>query len=523
MVLVLTTVLAAAAAIDSRHRCGACLALEQSSSCSDGASSDLCSDAGLLRAAQSGCIASGACERPQEEDAAGASETVQLRVAKGLGTRHYNTLRVSVITAAKDKPPVAFDYSSPFAHRWKQFAVHSSILSVVPGTPTPLNLGGGSNATLLLPKQGDGVAGVLIADPCVRFASVTSLVECNYAEKFKTRERTPKLLNAFIRHADTAFWGVLGDNWYDRDGTTTKKIYAQLELSVLAKPMITVAGNHDYWILASPKTAMRDFDQFGNGHLQFYAQDTLAARGALPGTPTAPFNLSVDPSRGAKSFFGSGNLPAVDNSVFYHQMGNLGLVGFSGAYELDEVLPRMAEACAWLPKQTGLKVAILVGHWDKPNDGASNDSYVPGMYEHVRTLPGCRELDQARRLKFIMGHTHCNVAHPHGHNETGFMVAGQGMSDTGYPGGGCRNYGIPVVDSTGGRLRMWYFPVADLDRPAPPPPEDEGGAHAEPPDAANEGASSGFDRYDEVHACVDAHGWRACTHLATLWLNQSLS
>ena len=38
------------------------------------------------------------------------------------------------------------------------------------------------------------------------------------AEKFKTAARTPALLNAFVDSEDTDYWGVLGDNWYDRTG-----------------------------------------------------------------------------------------------------------------------------------------------------------------------------------------------------------------------------------------------------------------------------------------------------------------
>ena len=71
------------------------------------------------------------------------------------------------------------------------------------------------------------------------------------------------------------------------------------------------------------------------------------------------------------------------------------------------------------------------------------------MYEHVRSLPGCDGFDAKRRLKFVTGHTHCNVPHPHGHNGTGFMVAGQGMEDPhclDTPDGS--RYGVPVFDST---------------------------------------------------------------------------
>ena len=35
---------------------------------------------------------------------------VQLRVSKGLGSRSYNTLRISVVTGARDAPPSGFDF-----------------------------------------------------------------------------------------------------------------------------------------------------------------------------------------------------------------------------------------------------------------------------------------------------------------------------------------------------------------------------------------------------------------------------
>jgi hypothetical protein len=45
----------------------------------------------------------------------------------------------------------------------------------------------------------------------------------------------------------------------------------------------------------------------------------------------------------------------------------------------------------------------------------------------MKEMKGCKALDSKGMLKFFMGHTHCNVPHPHGHLNTGFMVAGQGM------------------------------------------------------------------------------------------------
>jgi hypothetical protein len=433
---------------------------------------------------------------------------VQLRVAKGLGTRPYGTLRVSVITKAADAPPAHFDfdYSEPFAHRWKQFALHSSLVSV---TGSSLNLTLGNTTTAIgLPPQGAGVAGVLIADPCTRIGSLTSLGGCRYAEKFKTKDRTPALLNAFVGDAATSFWGILGDNWYDRTGDLTEKIYDKLSLSTLAKPFVTVPGNHDYWIL-EPALAERKKDQFANGFMQYYAMDTLAARRASPGASgdaARPFNTSIDPSD-------NGSLPDLDNSLWYQQFGNLGMIGFSCAYDLQPIVARLSEACAWLPTQPGLEVAVLMGHWDTKNMGASADTMTPGIYEHARTLPGCKELDAKRRLKFVMGHTHCNIPHPHGYNDTGFMVAGQGME-------GCGNYGVPVIDSTGGRLRMWYFKVVTTlgFDPQLAFATAERAAQTAPLSAPVE------DTYDDLMACLQAHGsWRNCTSFAELWLDQPIA
>lgn len=148
----------------------------------------------------------------------------------------------------------------------------------------------------------------------------------------------------------------------------------------------------------------------------------------------------------------------------------------------------MTEACAWLPTQPGLELAVLLGHWDKSGLGAANKTAVPGLYDHVKGLPGCTELDAKKQLKFVMGHTHCNVPHPHGHVDTGFMVAGMGME-------GCGNYGIPVLDTTGGKVRLWHFLVV---------------------------AKDNTDTYDAVHDCVSEKGWRQCTHLAESWLDQAL-
>ena len=108
------------------------------------------------------------------------------------------------------------------------------------------------------------------------------------------------------------FWS--SDNFYDRTGETTKKIFGQLSLATKAKPLLTVAGNHDYWVLGGPGVGTTE-DQFANGHMQYYGQDTKASEGVSPastGAAATPLNFSSDPHAGHVIL--GGNLPAIENS-----------------------------------------------------------------------------------------------------------------------------------------------------------------------------------------------------------------
>ena len=330
---------------------------------------------------------------------------VQLRVSKGLGTRPYNTVRVSVITYHNATPPADFDYSEPFRHRWPQT---SALLTVYRPRRRPCSAAVAQRDD---PAAADGQWRRGRAHRrLVRALLVDHLGHRVQIRREAATERTPALLNAFVggQGNNTDYWGILGDNFYDRTGETTHKIFEQLTLDTLSKPLVTVAGNHDYWIL-SPSVTLQGYDQYSNGFLQYYPMDTIAAKHAMPGVkgPTAtPFNFSVDPDREERV---EDRLPMIDNSIFYQQIGNVALIGFSGAYELNPILSRLREACHWLGSSKGIDVAVLLGHWDVGGLGADGDTATPGMYDHAKTLPGCAGFDQRKRLKFVMGHTHCNI------------------------------------------------------------------------------------------------------------------
>eukprot|EP00937_MAST-01D_sp_MAST-1D-sp2_P006156 g6156.t1 len=460
------------------------------------------------RALLSTCVAAGFCAAPAADadaDAdAGGGGAIEVRVTPAHGTKEYGLVRVSVVSNGTLPAGVdagAFDYSAPFKYKWTGNTLLSKMVALAPASgaggngsgsgfaaQVPLGTGPAAAAVAVsLPAQGAGVSGLLLGDPCVSKGSITSLVACQYAGKFQTLTRTPALINAIMAGGGTDFWALLGDNFYDKTGEVTAEMFARFSADTKASLMLTVPGNHDYWVLGAPAAGTKG-DQYANGHMQWYAQDTKASAALQPGDAGAPFDFSSDPGKGHP--LRGGNLPAIENSFHYHQVGNLGVVAYSGAYALEDTRPLMAEACAWLgARGPTLQVAMIVGHWDVDGLGCSADMAGPAFYDEMKVLPGCDALDSKGMLKFFMGHTHCNVPHPHGKTDTGFMVAGQGME-------GCGNYGMPIVDTTGGRVRVWHFEIV---------------------------SKEGTDSYDDTYACLQQKGWRGCTDHADLWLDQPIN
>ena len=474
---------------EKKYACGVCRAVLDGEPCEKFDSCHLihaqsvrpsCEDAGFC-----------AVPAPYDADAAplpNAAAFPDIRVTPVFGTKDYNQVRISAITSAERpatwdtaKSAEIFDYNEVFRYKWTKNKLHTKLIRVTPGNDTYAI--GNVSVPITLPAQGDGVSGVIFADPCVKGASITADVACTYASKFKTLTRTPALLNVLAPATD--FWGILGDNFYDKTGKVTGVMFDKISFEAKSKLMVTVPGNHDYWVLGGPDAGTKS-DQYANGHMQWYAQDAKSAQHVGTGNKSAPFDFSSDPS--THHPLRGGNLPAITNAFHYHQIGNLGVVGYSGAYTLGETKPYMKEACAWLGAQQGMDVAMIVGHWDTDGLGCDKTMAGPMFYEEMKVLPGCDALDKKNMLKFFMGHTHCNIPHPHGKVDTGFMVAGQGM-------GGCGNYGMPILDTTGGRIKVYHFGIVDKD---------------------------GTDHYDDTMKCLESKGWRACTDLAELWLDQAL-
>lgn len=397
------------------------------------------------------------------------------RVAKSLGPKG-EMVRITAITESISPPMHDFyDYNEAFVGTYEKenLFLHTAVKNISDG---PFHVAPGVEVDVKFPKSDDtGIAGVLIGDPCYQSThSKIALVGCFFSWIHNTYWNTPKLLNAFVPQMD--FWSLMGDNWYDQTGYVTKEINEQFSHKLKSVPFLSVPGNHDFWLIGKPLDYLSnyDFDQRGSGFMQYYGQDTIAARDVMPGSYEAPYNFTAQ---------GPWKLPPVESFFFYHRMGNTGIMGFSGAHTWNETKPYFDEACNWFQEQKGIRVILLLGHWDINNMGSSIYMDTPDVYALIAKYTTCAPMK--RMIKFVMGHTHCNEPHPHGYTNIGFMVAGQGMV-------GCGNYGVPIFDTTEGRVRFYYFPIQR--------------GHTE-----------------DLIRCVNAEsGWRQCTHLAEMWLDEPL-
>jgi len=342
---------------------------------------------------------------------------------------------------------------------------------VVPGQKTHFSISG-KDVDILLPEENAGTRGVIIADPCFQ----SQWIVCVYAQKFQMYNHTLELLNAINANDDISYWQILGDNFYDQVGDASSDWFSGLTDASKSKMFATVPGNHDFWVNSAPKLYVPN-DQLGNGFMQFYGQDTVAA------TATSPFDFSADPDGVNK---GSENLPPASNFFFYNKVGNTAFIGYSGAHTFDSMTTYFDDACTWAA-ESNPDVLLILGHWNSDGDGCESEATVPLIYQEISNLASCAPVKD--KIRYFMGHKHCNMVTE---KDVGFMVGAQGMSDATGCGG---NYGIPIVDTTGGTFKVYYFPIAQ----------------------ANE-----YDNFDTMLSCFKTNGVSGCYHLATLWAETTL-
>jgi len=403
------------------------------------------------------------------------------RVTPVFGAKGYPYVRVSLVTeddqhrAITTTPQDLFTYSSGFRFRWTNKHLQSGLLPVTPGEVKSITVADVA-FDILLPREGSGVRGVILADPC--FSG--SYVGCTYGSKLQTFERITGFINAASELPPSKggidFWMILGDNFYDRDGHETSQFFNALTAKAKSKIFAATPGNHDYWAAGSALISSKKKDQFANGFMQYYAMDTVASRN--DSVKFIDFENSPDKGGPCKL---KKNVPKQENFQSYFKIGNLGFISYSAIYPDEEQRPFLEEACHWLGGQSEVSTAFIIGHWNNGNLGAARGMSVPNVRSKVNMLEGCNKFGD--NLKYFMGHTHCNEVTETG---VGFMVAGMGME-------GCGNFGVPVVDSTSDKTEVFYYPIQDA-----------------------EDASKG-DKYNVTVSCFEENGVGGCISLADKW------
>ena len=164
-----------------------------------------------------------------------------IRVSKAYGSKGYDKVRISVISNETVSSSI-FSYSKPFKYRWKDKILNTGIVSVTPGQVNNFVING-ETISLRIPDAGEGVRGIIIADPCFQ----SQWVNCLYKDTFQTFARMTSILNAVHQFSDTDFWMILGDNFYDQTGVPTSSWFDALSQGTKTRLMASFPGNHDYW------------------------------------------------------------------------------------------------------------------------------------------------------------------------------------------------------------------------------------------------------------------------------------
>jgi hypothetical protein len=264
------------------------------------------------KSARANCEFVNICQPDTTPSAAGE---IDIRVVKAMGSQGYDKVRISVVSN-RTVDSSLFTYKSQFKYRWTDKYLSTGLVSVTPGVKTNFKIAG-QEVDILVPKQGAGTRGVIIADPCF----TSEWIVCVYSKAFDMFDHSLELLNAINAHDDVSYWQILGDNFYDQQGAASSSWFAGLTSQSKSKMFAAVPGNHDFWVNSAPKLYVPK-DQLGNGFMQFYAQDTIAA------SASSPFDFANNPDKETDDRNEAAeNLPTASNYFFYNQVGNTAFIG----------------------------------------------------------------------------------------------------------------------------------------------------------------------------------------------------
>ena len=411
-----------------------------------------------------------------------AGSQKDIRVTPALGREPYGKVRLSKITMETDQrqPISQLDYDQQFKYRWTDRHIQTGLVNVTPGAKNNFDLGD-VNVTVRFPaKDTVKMQGLVYADPCY----VGKFLWCDFGEKFQIFDRLSTLTDLVIEKDNADWWGVIGDNFYDRDGSLAPPFFMSLSLKTKGTPFITNIGNHDFWALGTPWME-KSVDNYGYGWAQYYAQDTIASHTGNG----VPFDYTNDPDHPAHWFKHLSYVPTPDNFFTYSRMGNAVFMTWSSIHSMDDTKPYFEEACQFVQNENPDWV-ILYGHYNAANFGAQEGMQVPAIHKTIKSIPGCIGHGAIGRILFIEGHEHCNYV---AEKNQGIMIGGQGMVGLEHD---CKEWGPAHITTTANNVLIYYFKIADL--------------------------KTGYDQYDLVKDCIEANGVEGCHHLGTLWMNYTL-
>mmetsp|Transcript_25298 Transcript_25298/g.60071 ORF Transcript_25298/g.60071 Transcript_25298/m.60071 type:complete len:465 (-) Transcript_25298:94-1488(-) len=358
----------------------------------------------------------------------------QSRISRG--ARHL-VRRPPEIARRFEANPAWPSYSNSFQHAWTSFQLESGIVAA-DGIPSLVQ----SSRVLVM------------GDPCTAGNHLSTLVEC-MEKKLNTTYRIPEILSTLSEHVDAVL--LLGDNFYDSTGAVSMRTMAAAQSMDKNKQLpllMTVPGNHDYWINGKPHLQV-PWDQRGWGFLQFYGQDTVALQQA-------------DSYNFTKAEHG---FPNAANFFWYNTIGSVGYLGFSGAHSWSEQEGMFGDACRFFSAvERNISAVFVAGHWSATSDGECGvELDTPSA--HQKMQEACPAL--APKLYHVFGHVHCNRAMEDGR---GFMVGACGMRNPLC----AKDFGFVVIDSANASaVSVDYFQLEG---------EEEG------------------KRYDDVIACLRKSG-----------------
>jgi len=319
--------------------------------------------------------------------------------------------------------------------------IHTALVKIEPGRDNPFQVDG-TQFNVKIPLDGSTAKFVAWGDPCIS----SKFVGCSFGKYFDAYEKSVNMINTLAEvDGDSGFDGfiMLGDNFYDSDGTITTSFWKRLTLKAMSKPLIYVLGNHDIWTGGAP-AAGEVYDPLQYS-LQYFGIDTVVSK-----ENGNYFDYTINPDSpppgSGKKYQSIEATSSIKNSIGWYKFGGFGILFFNGAYSADQMLPYFQEACDFFHESVNEEeTLLLIGHW---NGNETIQSWIspyggqvvtPRARELLLDLPGCSHI--GKRIIYFDGHGHTNVMVP---GDNGYLAGGHGIM-----GMSPHNFSVPVAADYG--------------------------------------------------------------------------